>query len=322
MDTEALILAEISGSEYRSGEQISRKLGITRSAVWKHIAKLRESGYRIDARPRRGYRLVSRPDKLLPAEIASRLDTDTVGSHIVHRERVESTTEVARELIRGGTAGGTVVIAEEQSAGRGRMGRSWVMQPGRAIAMSVVLYPRLPPSRISILSLATAVAAVRAIGSVTGVEPDLKWPNDIYHMGRKLGGVLVEISAELDRIGWVIDSIGLNVNDDFRGTGLEQEATSLSEATGGPVARLDLVVELLRELDSLWRSMGDEKGVELYRSEFQERDILQGNEVNVATPEGTVRGIATGIDREGRLLVRTGDGSTSAIFSGEATLAV
>lgn len=321
MNKEALILAEISGGGFRSGEEISSKLGITRSAVWKHIAKLRQCGYMIEARPHEGYKLVSKPDKLLPVEITPRLETRTVGRRIVHFDSVDSTTRAARDLIDAGAAEGTVVIAESQTAGRGRLGKNWITRSGSAIAISVILYPDLPPSGMSVLSLATATAAARAIRKTTGIEPNLKWPNDIYFRGGKLGGVLVEISAELDRVRWVIDSIGINVNDDFRGTELEGEAISLREATGERVQRLDLLLALLGELDRLWKVMGDDRSMDRYRDEFEALDMLQGCEVSISMPGGSITGRAEGIDREGRLVVRSADGSISSVFSGEATLA-
>ena len=320
MNVEELILAEITSDDFRSGEQISRKLNITRSAVWKHIVKLRDSGYEIEARPHRGYRLLGRPDKLLPAEINPRLETQTVGSRIVHFNRVDSTSDTARQLIERGTAEGTVVIAESQAAGKGRMGRRWITHPGRSIAMSVILFSGLQPASIPLLSLATAVAAARSIWKVTHIRPELKWPNDIYFRGKKLGGVLLEMSAELDRVRWIIDSIGINVNDDLRNTELGKTATSLSAVTGSSVPRLDLVVALLSELDVLWSAAVEEGGMDAYRREFQKLDCLQNRDIRVKTPEGTLAGTARGIDPEGRLLL-DGHGTTHAIFSGEATLA-
>ncbi len=327
MNTEELILAEISGPGFRSGEQISGRLEITRSAVWKHIVKLRESGYEIEARPHRGYRLLGRPDKLLPLELAPRLDTRVIGRRIVHYDKLESTTVAARELIESGAEEGTVLVAEAQAAGKGRLGRRWITHPGRSIAMSVILLSGPPPTRMPMLSLATAVAAARAIAGVAGIQPRLKWPNDIYWQGKKLGGVLVEIGAELDRVRWIIDSIGINVNDDFRNTKLMETATSLAEVTGRRLSRLDLAAALITELDRLWMVASSDSArdgggdLEAYRREFERLDILQGNRVGVITPEGGLDGTASGIDSEGRLLVETGDGSITAVFSGEATLA-
>lgn len=320
MEIEALILKEISGPNFSSGQDISEKLGISRSAVWKHIVKLRKNGYEIEASPRHGYRLVSRPDKLLPVELLPRLNIRVVGSRIVHLDETGSTADEARKLVEKGTPEGTVVIAESQRRGRGRLGRHWETPPGQAIAMSVIFYSGLSPIRTPMLSLATAVAAARAVASVAGVKAVLKWPNDIYLDGLKLGGVLVEMSAELDRVSWLIDSIGINVNNSFRGTTLEKTAVSLAEATGKKVSRLELIVALLSELDRLWTGVLTGSDLADYRDEFEKLDFLQGKQVTVKTPDGSLAGVAAGIDREGRLLIEESGGETSSVFSGETTL--
>jgi len=326
LNVEAKVLAELSEDGYSSGQVISGKLSITRSAVWKHIVKLRERGYIIEASPHNGYRLAARPDKLLPAEIEPLLKTRVIGSHIVHLDKTGSTADEARCLIGKGAMEGTVVIAESQSSGRGRMGREWKTPPGQAIALSVVLYPSLAPTQVPLLSLATGLAVRRAVEAVVGEAaageqaPALKWPNDIYLNGKKLGGVLVEMAAELDRVKWAVDSIGLNVNNSFRGTKLARKATSLATELGRKFSRRDLVVALLQELDGVYALVRTTAGIDVIRREFEKYDLLQGHRVEVATPGGTVKGIAMGIDAEGRLLVRGAGGKTSALFSGEATL--
>ncbi|MHB1326453.1 MAG: biotin--[acetyl-CoA-carboxylase] ligase [Thermoleophilia bacterium] len=323
MSVEARILAELSEEGYSSGQAISEKLKITRSAVWKHIVKLRERGYVIEALPRHGYRLASRPDMLLPGEITPLLRTRVIGSRIVHLEETGSTADDARRLIDDGAGEGTVVLAENQTAGRGRLGREWRTSPGQAIALSVVLYPALPPTQVPLLSLATGLAARNAVAEVAGEAPTpaLKWPNDIYLNGRKLGGVLVEMAAELDHVRWVIASIGLNVNNSFEGTDLSRTATSLATELGRKVSRRDLAVALLGELDSVYDRARTPSGLAEIRHEFEQLDLLRGHGVEVVTPGGTVSGVATGIDDEGRLLVRRPDGEVEALFSGEASLA-
>ena len=332
MNVEAKVLAELSEDGYSSGQVISGKLSITRSAVWKHIVKLRERGYIIEASPHNGYRLAARPDKLLPAEIEPLLKTRVIGSHIVHLDKTGSTADEARRLIGKGATEGTVIIAESQSSGRGRMGREWKTPPGQAIALSVALYPSLAPTQVPLLSLATGLAVRRAVEAVVGEAaagetiaggeqaPALKWPNDIYLNGKKLGGVLVEMAAELDRVKWAVDSIGLNVNNSFRGTKLARKATSLATELGRKFSRRDLVVALLQELDGVYALVRTTAGIDVIGREFEKYDLLQGHRVEVATPGGTVKGIAMGIDAEGRLLVRGAGGKTSALFSGEATL--
>lgn len=321
MSIESRILAELSEFDYASGEKISEKLNITRSAVWKHIRKLREYGYDIKASPRNGYILSSRPDKLLASELENRLATTVVGSNIKHFEEIGSTADEARRLAARGVPDGTVLTAECQTAGRGRMARAWVTPPGEAIAISVILYPDFTPPQVPLLGLATSLAVKQAIAAVTGQEAALKWPNDIYLEQKKVAGVLVEMSAEIDRVNWVVVSTGINVNNAFRGTPLEAVATSLREQTGGKVSRLDIAVEFLAGLDACYARGLSGKAAEAIRSGFESADILQGKPVTVRTPAGEVKGTATGIDSDGRLLLRDGDGAVSALFSGEATLA-
>lgn len=321
MNVESRVLNELSEERYSSGEAISRKLNMTRSAVWKHIVKLRERGYRIEASPRRGYRLCGRPDKLLSAEIKPLLNTEIIGSRIIHEDVTGSTIEVARRLIDKGAPEGTTVIAEEQTAARGRLGRLWETPAGQAIAMSVILYPPFAPTQAPLLSLATGLAAARAVASVCGVKPELKWPNDIYLGGRKIGGILVEMAAELDRVQWVIDSIGINVNNMFREASLAGRATSLKEQLGRKVSRLELTAALISELDTMYR-MAREEGFAAVASEFEQLDMLQGREVEVSIPGsgGKVTGKAVGIDSSGRLLVESRGNEVQALFSGEASL--
>lgn len=323
---ESRVLSQLSAEEYTSGASISRELGITRSAVWKHIGKLRQRGYAIEAAPRHGYRLAGRPDKLLPDELRRFLRAGVIGSRIIHFEETGSTADAARRLIDEGAPEGTVVVAESQTAGRGRMGRSWITPPGTAIAISVILYPRLNPTRVPLLSLGTALAVKRAVDQVVRKETgaaaatDLKWPNDVYLNGKKLGGVLVETAAELDRVRWAIASAGLNVNNEFSGTELAGRATSLAQEFDRSFSRRALAAAILNELDRVYSESRNEAGLQAIRSSFEQHDLLEGRRVDVTTPEGLISGTAAGIDAEGRLLVREAEGKMQALFSGEATL--
>lgn len=327
MSMESKVLAAICEDKYSSGEAISKQLNISRSAVWKHVVKLREQGYIIEASPRNGYRLAGRPDKLLSAEIRPLLNTKVVGSRIIHEERAGSTADLARQLIDEAPPEGTVVIAETQTKGRGRLGRVWQTPPGEAIALSVILYPELPPIRTPLLSLAAALAVKKAVDPViqaaTGanVTVSLKWPNDIYLGGKKLAGVLVEMAAELDRVKWVIVSIGFNANSSFEGAQLAGRATSLKAEFGLVFSRRELVAAILGELDNVYSLSRTDRGLASLRQEFEQFDVLQGKKVDVTTPGGLVSGIVTGINPEGRLLVQHPDGRVEALFSGEATLA-
>ena len=320
MNVETRILSELTEDGYSSGEAISEKLNITRSAVWKHIVKLRDRGYSIDASPRHGYRLAGRPDKLLPAELAPLLQTSIFGGRIVHLEETTSTSDVARGLVGEGAPEGTVVFAESQTEGRGRLGRDWHTPAGKTIAMSLILYPSLPPTMTPLLSLATALAVKRAVEGTTSARVDLKWPNDVYLSGGKLAGVLVEMAAEIDRVKWVIDSIGINVNNRIVGTDLEGRATSLADELGKEISRRELAVALLMHLEKIYKEAQSPAGLISIQRSFRKYDLLQGRPVEVKTPDGVISGTADGIDSEGRLLVRDITGKVQSLFSGEATI--
>ena len=319
MGIESMILAELSGGDYASGEAISRKLNVSRAAVWKHVDNLRRHGYEIDASPRRGYRLAGRPDKLLAGELKPSLETQIIGKSIIHYEEVTSTADAARELAESGAPEGAVVVAESQTAGRGRLGRKWLTTPGTSIALSVVLYPPLPPAQAPLLSLAAGLAVATAVMATTGKEAGLKWPNDIYLGGRKVGGVLMEMAAELDRVKWVTAGIGLNVSSDSSGTELKDSATSLAAETGSEVSRLNAAAALLSEFDRLYGLVlaGE---MALISEGFRRLDMLNGQDIEVSDGDVVVSGAASGIDDSGRLLVRSPGGEIIAFAGGEATL--
>lgn len=318
MSIEEEVLAALSGGGHVSGEAISERLGLSRAAVWKHVENLRRQGYAIEAAPRRGYRLTARPDRLLPAELAP-LITGVIGHSVIHCEETTSTADVARRLAGEGAAEGTVVTAEYQSAGRGRLGRAWQTAAGEGLALSVILCPRLPPGRIPLISLATGLAAAEAVAAVTGAATGLKWPNDIYLDGRKLGGVLVEMAAEMDGVRWAVASLGLNVNESFDGTPLAGRAVSLAMHTGRRWPRPLLAAAFLNRLDELYARLlaGDSAAV---IDGFERLDILKGRRVTVISGEERVDGEAAGIDESGCLLVEGAGGQRHTLLSGEATL--
>ncbi len=326
MSIETKVLGELDGESFVSGEAISARLGITRSAIWKHIGALRRQGFVIEASPRRGYRLAARPDKLLPALLQPALKNSPICGPVIHFQKTGSTADEARLLVEAGAPEGTVVAAEAQTKGRGRMGRKWLTPAGTAIALSAILYPEISPTQAPLLSLAAALAVREAVTGVVKIETgaaaaiDLKWPNDIYLAGKKLGGVLVEMSAELDRIRWVICSIGLNVNNSFAGAPLEREATSLSAFWGRRFSRLELAKAILAELGRTYDRTRSGSGLAGIAREFEKHDLLQGQRVSVSAPEGVLAGTAAGIDSEGRLRLRLPGGKERAFFSGEVSV--
>lgn len=266
---------------------------MSRSAVWKHVDELRSMGYQIDSAPRKGYLLVEPADRLLEEEISVDLNARVIGHTIHSYQSVGSTNDVARDLARDGAPEGIVVLAEEQTRGRGRLGREWE-SPSGGVYMSIILRPRLKPDEAPRLTLTAAVAVARALGDL-GVDAMIKWPNDVHVGGRKIAGVLTEMSAEVDRVNHVILGIGVNVNDCPEG------ATCVNEELGG-VRRVRVAASILGELDRAYGGDWQE-----CLEEWRRLSNTLGRRVRVATFNEVIEGVAVDVDRNGALVLDLGD---------------
>jgi len=232
---------------YLSGEEISRHLKISRAGIWKYIQELREAGYDIIAVPHLGYRLISRPDKLFPSEVQSGLGTKILGKDIKYFDSVASTMDVAFQLGIEGASEGTVVCAESQTKGKGRLGRSWNSPKAKGIYMSVILRPKLMPADLTQLTLLSAVAVCETVRKFCNLPAKIKWPNDILINDKKIAGILTELSAEMDRVRFLVIGIGINVNTPL--SQLPPNATSIKNEIGQKSSRIDLVQEILQGHD-------------------------------------------------------------------------
>ncbi len=250
--------------------------------------------------------------------ISAALTTRRLGRPTLWFARVGSTNDVAHELARGGAGDGLLVVADEQTAGRGRLHRSWWAPPGTCLLMSLLLRPGLPPARAGQLTMCLGLAAVEAIREVCGLEARLKWPNDVLHDGRKLGGMLAELETAEGRLAYAVIGLGLNVNVDFARPdapgSLRLPATSLLTATGAPVDRLALLAALLRAAEALLARA--EAGESLHEAWAARLDTL-GRPVVVALAGRTLEGVATGVTPEGALLVRDDGGAIHTVWSGD-----
>jgi BirA family biotin operon repressor/biotin-[acetyl-CoA-carboxylase] ligase len=319
--SEELVLAFLAeaADEFVSGEAISDKLGLTRAAVWKHVEALRSQGYRIDAVPARGYRLAEVPDRIGPLELRPLLNTHDVGQVLHWYEELGSTNDRAKELAEEGAEHGEVVIAESQTAGRGRRGRTWASPPRKNLYFSVVLRPELPPSRASELTLVASVALCDALRQA-GVEAGIKWPNDLLASGKKIAGVLTELAAEPDRVHWIVLGAGVNVNarpEDFPEE-LRASATSVLIERGQPAPRALLAAACLTAIEE-WVDRHAEEGFGLVRDAWRERSVTLGCEVRVNADGREIAGTAEDIDESGALLVR-GPSGVERILAGDVTL--
>ncbi len=317
--TAILRLFRDAGDGFVSGENVSRELKVSRTAVWKQINGLRQSGYVIEAVPSRGYRLLSSPDILSSDEIRDQLVSARIGCHLVCLGTTASTNADAFRLAEEGAEEGTVVVADGQSAGKGRRGRVWTSPHGVNLYCSILLRPDILPHEAPQLTFLSAVAVVRAISLETGLKAEIKWPNDVLLQGKKVAGLLNEMSAETDGINFVILGIGVNLNmsrDQFPDD-LRAPATSLLLERGGPVQRARFTALLLNELDRLYADFL-RHGFGPVREEWQRSCNAAGREV-VVSDQGRemIRGLFDGIDGDGALRLRLPDGNLERIVAGD-----
>jgi BirA family transcriptional regulator, biotin operon repressor / biotin---[acetyl-CoA-carboxylase] ligase len=305
------------GTDFVSGEALSGKLGLSRTAVWKVVNALRRHGYRIEAVPSRGYRLVEAPDRLTALEILPLLETHDLGRTLHTFETVDSTNVVAFRLAVEGAEHGELVVAEEQTQGRGRRGRTWSSPRYLNLYCSFVLRPELPPQRAPELTLLAAVAVAESLRAA-GVPADIKWPNDLLVGGRKVAGILTELSAEPDRVHFVVLGIGVNLNasrNDFPPE-LSEVATSALEVTGRPVARAAFTAGLARRLEE-WLDLHAAQGFRPVRERWRALSATLGQEVLVTSERREIRGVAVDVDDDGALRIRTADGAEERVLAGD-----
>jgi len=310
-----------NSGNYISGEEISSKLGISRSAVWKSISKLRDIGYIIDAASNRGYRLSEGIDLPISDEIHRYLDTEYFGSEIVYMKKVDSTNDLALTLARQSAAHGTVVTADQQTRGRGRKGREWISPQGVNLYLSIILKPEVSPAEASQIPVLSVVASIRALKRIV---PDLpfmiKWPNDIYCRGRKISGTLCEMKAEIDSVNYVVVGTGININMKQSRDSIRDTATSLLIETGNKYSRVKITVFLLEEFEKIYRKWLSEGNLEFIIEEWNRFSLLKGLEVDVRTPTRIITGKAIGIAFNGALKLELPDGSVRMVYAGDATL--
>jgi BirA family biotin operon repressor/biotin-[acetyl-CoA-carboxylase] ligase len=322
MTTDAQILSALRAEGGVSGAELSQKLGISRAAIWARIEELRKLGYDIEASPHLGYQLVSSPDVLHADDLLARLGkTKVIGRDIRVFQETTSTNDVIEKLARDKVKQGVVVFAESQTKGRGRLGRKWMSPTGKGLWFSVLLRPDLRPQETTQLTVASATALARAIQSQTGLKPEIKWPNDILIGGKKVAGILTEMSAELDRVKHVILGIGLDVNQSVSEfpADLRKLATSLKIESGKAISRAELAVKILQELDDDYARICD-GGFAKLADEWEERCTTIGQQVTVHIGDRRIRGRAESLDDDGALLLRTEHGRIERINGGDVLL--
>ncbi len=310
------LLAE-NATMVTSGTRIAKEVGVSRSMVWQWVERLRELGVKVKSQPGTGYFLEQIPDILTPDMLKQRLKGSLFGKRIFHFFRTDSTNRVALELGHAGEPEGAVVLAEEQTAGRGRGGRAWHSERATGIYVTLLLRPKLAPVQAPLLTMMAGLSAHSAVQALTGLEVDLKWPNDLLVRGRKLGGILTEMHAEPGQIRFVIVGIGLNVNQEKFPGELADLATSLRAETGKPQSRMQLLVRLLHEFESDYNRFLRE-GVATVVARFESvSSYARGKRVRVTNGTESYVGTTAGLGPEGLLQVERDGGQLMTVIAGD-----
>jgi BirA family transcriptional regulator, biotin operon repressor / biotin---[acetyl-CoA-carboxylase] ligase len=326
MQDEVLGLLRKQAGSYMSGEEIARILGVSRIAIWKQIQSLKKHGYDISALKKNGYILRSCPDLMLPAEIKSGLKAKMFSPKIHYFSSIDSTNNFAKKLAHAGTPEGTLVLAETQTQGKGRLGRSWFSPPGFSIYFSLVLRPEVLPEYAQRFTLMAGLAVAEAIKKVCGAAIRLKWPNDLVVASKgtylKVGGILTEMGAESDRVNYLVTGIGLNVNIDKNSfpADLRSRGTSLKaqDPHHKPIVRVKLFQQILVEMEQYYKRFL-KGGWNDILQEYRSFDILTGKTVRVKQGEDSISGKVIEIDAEGRLVIKS-QNKVFRVIAGEVTI--
>lgn len=304
-----------------SGERLAQELGVSRSSVWRGIEQLRQYGMQLRGHRASGYQLEAMPDLLLPALVAPHRKSGSLGRRVHHFFRIDSTQRAALGAAAQGEPHGSLFIAEEQTGGRGRHGRCWASPAGEGIYMSLLLRPPGPPAAALALSLAAGVAVAAAIRLVTGLAPDLRWPNDVLLDRRKVAGLLLEMSAEPTRVQHLVLGIGVNVHQTEFSPDLAPLATSLRLAAGRDFSRLELLAEILFQLEARYQAFVAGGADDLLAEFARSSSYVQGLRVRVGEGAEAYEGVTSGLDGQGFLRIRRDDGSLTTVIAGNVRTA-
>lgn len=319
MKTEILkLLRKADG--YVSGQQICEQLDVSRTAVWKVIQQLKEEGYQIEAVRNRGYRIVEVPDVLTGEELKSLMQTQWAGRNIVCYPETDSTNLRIRELGDAGAPHGTLAVADMQTAGRGRRGRTWESPPGSSIYMSILLRPDIIPGAAPMLTLVMACSVAEGISDCENVDVRIKWPNDVIAGGKKLVGILTEMSTQIDYINHVTIGVGINVNMTEFPENIRDTATSLRLETGHKVRRAPLIAAIMKRFEENYAVFLKTQDMSGLMEKYSGMLINLDRDVLVLGAEDSYKAHALGIDRQGELIVRREDGTEEKIYAGEVSV--
>ena len=312
------MLRETDG--YISGQELCNKFGVSRTAIWKVMKQLKEAGYNIEAQQNKGYHIVSAPDVMDAAELKSIWKPKWVGCEILYFDSIDSTNTKAQELAEKGYPSGTLVVADKQVAGKGRRGRNWESPSGCGIFMTLMLKPDINPNNASMLTLVSALAVAKALADITGKDAKIKWPNDIVIDGRKVCGILTEMSAQFDYINNIVIGIGINVNNSSFPEEISATASSLRLLSGGKkYRRAEIIEKIMEYFEKYYSIFLETEDLSALVDEYDAMLVNMKKQVKVLDPKEPFEGKAMGITKTGELIVDTWE-SRKLVSSGEVSV--
>jgi len=309
-----------NSDKYISGQSICDELGISRTAVWKYMNQLKEDGYGIEATQNKGYNITKYPDVLTEVELGSLFETEFFGNKIYFYDEIDSTNNEAKKKAEDGAKQGTLVIAECQNGGRGRRGKKWISPSGSGIWMSFVLKPTIHPYGASMITLVAALSVVSALKNIKGLECNIKWPNDIVANGKKICGILTEMSSELDAVNYVIIGIGININSTEFDEEISDIASSVFLETGLTIKRSQVVADFAKYFEKYYSIFMQTQDMRGLIDEYNGLLVNVGREVKINNINSQFIGNAIGINDKGELLVKKQDGSVEKVIAGEVSV--
>lgn len=311
------VLKETDG--YVSGQELCERFGVSRTAIWKAINMLKERGYEIESVTNKGYRIISEPDIMDADEIKSIWKAKTLGEEIRYLDVIDSTNTMAKALAEEGYPSGTLVVADQQTAGKGRRGREWESPKDCGIFMTMMLKPDIVPNNASMLTLVAALAQAKALAEITGEDVRIKWPNDIVLNGKKIVGILTEMSAQFDYINHIVIGIGINVNNTSFPESIQDMATSLFLETGKHFKRSEIIARTWEYFEEYYELFLETEDLSALQKEYNAMLVNMHKGVKVLDPKEPFEGKAMGITKNGELIVDTWE-SRKLVSSGEVSV--
>lgn len=312
------LLRETEG--FLSGQQLCSRFQVSRTAVWKVIEQLKEEGYAIEAVRNKGYRMTENPDVISKAELESRIDTKWAGRDVIYFPKTDSTNLRAKAAGEAGSPHGTLFVADQQTAGRGRRGRGWESPDGENVYMTLLLRPQISPDKASMLTLVMALSAAEGLWQACQVQVEIKWPNDLVINGKKICGILTEMNAEVDYIHYVVIGIGINANQTEFPEEIKDTAASLKSETGAQVFRAEMIARILERFEQNYEVFEKTEDLSGLQEAYNQRLVNRDRDVTVLDPAGTYHAHALGINEQGELMVKTQEGEIKNIFAGEVSV--